>query len=95
MAVSTCLAARAQIADITREAYPEAARQIVAANSALGDLSYYLSRDCFPAAIRDRRPPTQYDSPSDFDPTVLASRRGPLLEALRALKQLVPSVQIE
>jgi hypothetical protein len=95
MAVSTCLAARAQIADITREAHPQAARQIAAVNSALGELTNYLSRDCFPAEIRDRRLPTQYDSPTDFDPAVLASRRDRLLEALQALKELVPSVQIE
>src|SRR5262249_30698139 len=86
-AVRTYLAGRAKMADITPDAFPQAARQIAATNSALGELASYLSRDCFPAEIRDRRLPTQYDSPTDFDAAALAPRRDRLLEALQELKR--------
>jgi hypothetical protein len=73
------------MADIAREAHPRTATQIATANSALAELSEYLSRDCFPAELRERRSPTQYDSPTEFDATKLMPRLDKLLAPLRAM----------
>lgn len=55
-------------------------------DSVLGKLGSYLGRDCFPAVIRDRRAPTIYDSPSEFDPAVWHKLIQPAMQHVRQLE---------
>jgi hypothetical protein len=54
--------------------------------SLLDNLSSYLSRDCFPAEIRQQRTPSTYDSPSNFDPATWKQQIEPVIETLRLLE---------
>lgn len=55
-------------------------------DSALGNLGGYLAWDCFPATIRDRRAPTLYDSPSEFDPVAWQKLIEPAVQVLQQLQ---------
>jgi hypothetical protein len=55
-------------------------------DSVFGKLGNYLGRECFPADIRDRRAPTLYDSPSEFDPAAWQRLVQPIVQQIQVLE---------
>jgi len=84
-ATQAYLATRAVSRDFTVAAYPRAKPEIASLDAALDQLGQYLSSECFAAADRGGRPPTQYDSPTQFDRRRLAE---PVQAVSKALQQL-------
>jgi hypothetical protein len=84
--VQSHLAARAIAGDVTREAHPQAENELAVLNTALAGLDKYLGSECFAAASRNSRQPTQYDSPTEFAP-------GPLAERVRAVSDALQQVE--
>lgn len=53
---------------------------------ALSKLGLYLAQECFPSKLRDKQPPSPYDSPSRFDPNVWQQQIEPVVRLLRQLE---------
>jgi hypothetical protein len=89
-ALQAYLAAQAVAADLTARSDPQGADQITALARALAGLGRYLAQDCFSGPTDTGQPPTQYDSPSQFDPAQLTRHIGPVIEALAKLRAQIP-----
>jgi predicted CXXCH cytochrome family protein len=84
--VQALLATEATLADVTKRSQGAAASDFESLTAALAYLRLYLGIECFPATGRGTRPPTQYDSPSQFDAHEMKRRVSPAIDSLRRLE---------
>jgi Cytochrome c7 and related cytochrome c/Cytochrome c554 and c-prime len=90
-ATQAYLATRAIDGDFTAATFPRAATEIASLDAALGKLGTYLATDCFVSSSADKRRPTQYDSPTQFDRQRLVEQVQSVSESLRRLEAAVTS----